>query len=128
VARRHETPSPVERHMRDDGSLGELGGHDGLDGFSRFEQENLRNQTIRSGSVVELLYPNRPDGKKMFRVCFVGIKGESHSGYLEVLEETELFRVLNGNLASDKEYQLSNGVVVIIRSVDNTHLTASDSE
>lgn len=124
---RYEVPGNANRyHMRDDSPRGDLG-HAGIDGFSRFEQQNLRNQTIRSGSVVELFYPHRPIGKNVVRVCFVSSKGESYTGYLEVLQTTELFRVLRGCSAGDQEYQLSRDIVVI-RSVDNTHLGASDSE
>ena len=124
---RHEVPSKVDRyHVRDDcGATKKELGDAGLDGYARFEAQNLRGQKIKVGSIVEIEYLER---NQTIRVCFVEFKGQTGGlDCIEVLTGAELFRELDGKAAGDTPYQLRSGSVKVL-SVDNTHLSSSDSE
>lgn len=98
-------------------------GHAGIDGFSRFEQLNLRNQRVMPGSIVRLRYP---DTDSDIEVCFVNQKSGVANGYAEVHTSDALFRLLHNQSASPlEEYVLDNGVRVVICSVNNEFIAGS---
>lgn len=130
---RYEAPEGhiEHHHLRDDGgdlverSLGGVGARNAQsDGsFSDFEQRALKRQKVRAGSLLEVLYVER---NQRMRLCAVEMRGDSSLlGYKEITTETALFRVLAGEVASETVEYIVNDQVVVLLSVDNTHLVRS---